>query len=126
MTASSLKPLMAYEVSLTSYMLKVANISEQPEKSLILPLEEVNADTSTDKSLCRTVVQHGAQPKATTDKSSKKKRNPPSSILRTSKPVRESSLLKQVTDTQPTEETVSTVDATLSLDASESAEEQGN
>nr|GEU73071.1 hypothetical protein [Tanacetum cinerariifolium] len=77
------------------------NIFEQPKKSLILPLKEVNAETSTDKSLCGTAVRHGAQPKATTDKRSKKKRNPPSSKPRTSKPVRESYPLKKVTNTQP-------------------------
>ncbi|GJW91807.1 hypothetical protein Tco_0169360, partial [Tanacetum coccineum] len=71
-------------------------------------------------------LKHGAQPKATTDKRSNKNRNSPSSKPRTSKPVRKSSPLKQYIDTQPTEETMSTADATLSLGASESAEEQGN
>ncbi|GJS28834.1 putative reverse transcriptase domain-containing protein, partial [Tanacetum coccineum] len=64
--------------------------------------------------------------KATTDKKSKKKRNPPSFKPKTSKIFRESSLYTQVADTQHAEERVTTADATKGLDASESTEEQGN
>ncbi|GJX40747.1 hypothetical protein Tco_0255737 [Tanacetum coccineum] len=67
-TASTFKPSTAYEVPLTSYMRKVAKLSEQLEKPLILPSEEVNTDTIADKSLSGTSVQHGAQYKATTNK----------------------------------------------------------
>ncbi|GJY91451.1 hypothetical protein Tco_0506647 [Tanacetum coccineum] len=120
------KPSTASEVPLTSYMRKVAKQSEQPKKPLILPSEEVNTATIADKSLSGTTMQHGVQSKASTDKKSKKKRNPPSSKPKTSKIVRESSQSTQVTDTQHAEEPVTTADATKGLDASESAEEQGN
>ncbi|GKA05109.1 hypothetical protein Tco_0684229 [Tanacetum coccineum] len=50
---------------------------------------EVNVDTTADKSLSGTAVQHGPQPKSKTDKKSKKKRNPPSSKPKTSKISRE-------------------------------------
>ncbi|GKC81026.1 hypothetical protein Tco_1136743 [Tanacetum coccineum] len=106
-------------------MRKVAKLSKQPEKPLILPYEEVNTNTL-DKSLSGTSVQHGAQSKATADKKSKKKRNPPSSKPKTSKIVRESSSSTQVADTQHTEEPVTTADATKGLDVSELAEEQEN
>nr|GEW66550.1 putative ribonuclease H-like domain-containing protein [Tanacetum cinerariifolium] len=78
-------------------MLKVAKVSNEPEQSLILPFEEVNADETLDKSL----------PKASNNVTV----SPPSS---------------QVVDTQPAEETIATADATKSLVASVLAEEQGN
>ncbi|GJW60282.1 hypothetical protein Tco_0109617 [Tanacetum coccineum] len=40
----------ASEVSLTSYMLKVDKLSKEPNESLILPYEEVNAEATADKS----------------------------------------------------------------------------
>ncbi|GJX45372.1 hypothetical protein Tco_0262048, partial [Tanacetum coccineum] len=66
--------------------------------SLLPPSEEVNADDSANKSSSRTYVP----------------------------PVRDVPQKKQVAETQPGEETVATADATQSLGASESAEEQGN
>ncbi|GJX19598.1 reverse transcriptase domain-containing protein [Tanacetum coccineum] len=100
--------------------------SKLSEKPLIFPSEEVNTDTTADKSLSETYVKHGAQSKASTDKKSKKKRKPPSSKPKTSKIVRESSPSIQVADTQHAEDPVTTVDATKGLDASELAEEKGN
>ncbi|GJW70806.1 retrovirus-related pol polyprotein from transposon TNT 1-94 [Tanacetum coccineum] len=64
--------------------------------------------------------------KATTDKRPKKKKIPSSSDPKASKDDRVTPPKKQVTDTQPTEETVATADAAQSLDASVLAEEQGN
>ncbi|GKF20455.1 hypothetical protein Tco_0069093, partial [Tanacetum coccineum] len=64
--ASFQKPL-ASEVPLTSHMLKVAKLSEEPEQSLIPPSGEVNADDTADKSLSRASVQPVTQPKAPTD-----------------------------------------------------------
>ncbi|GJY79995.1 hypothetical protein Tco_0492746 [Tanacetum coccineum] len=85
-SATSFKIPSASKVPLTSYMLKVANISPETYKSLILPSREVNVGDLADKSLSRT---NGA-------------------------------------DTQHAEKIVATIDATLSLDTSESAEDQGN
>ncbi|GKE76319.1 hypothetical protein Tco_1542439 [Tanacetum coccineum] len=50
--ASFKKPL-AYEVPLTSHMLKVTKLSEETEQSLIPPPKEVNADDIADKSLSK-------------------------------------------------------------------------
>ncbi|GJS79118.1 hypothetical protein Tco_0728999 [Tanacetum coccineum] len=86
-SAASFKKPLASEVALTSHMLKVATVLNEPEKSLILPSEEVNADDTDDK---------------------------------------EPSPLLQVADTQHAEVTVATADATQSLVAFESAEEQRN
>nr|GEV38097.1 putative reverse transcriptase domain-containing protein [Tanacetum cinerariifolium] len=82
--ASFCKASTASEVPLTSHMLKVAKISQQPEKTLILPFRGVNADSTNDKSLFETAVQHGAQPKAPTGKKSRKKKIPSSSEPKTS------------------------------------------
>ncbi|GKE70573.1 hypothetical protein Tco_1528645 [Tanacetum coccineum] len=49
-SATSFQTPMASEVRLTSHMLRVAKISTEPEKSLVLPSEEVNADETADKS----------------------------------------------------------------------------
>ncbi|GKC16156.1 hypothetical protein Tco_1012938, partial [Tanacetum coccineum] len=73
-----------------------------------------------------TVNTHVTQPKAPTDKRSKKKKNPSSSHLRTFKIIRESSPLTQAIDSQHAEEIMVTADPHQSLDASESAEDQGN
>ncbi|GKF34815.1 hypothetical protein Tco_0108015, partial [Tanacetum coccineum] len=58
-------------------MLKVAKLSKEPDKSLILPSEEMNAEVTADKSQSRTNVQLLSQPKAPTAKKSKKKKIPP-------------------------------------------------
>ncbi|GKA88509.1 hypothetical protein Tco_0810273 [Tanacetum coccineum] len=62
-TSSTFKPSTASEVPLTSYMQKVAKLSEQTEKPLILPSKEVNTDTTIDKSFSRTSIHLGAQSK---------------------------------------------------------------
>ncbi|GKC28533.1 hypothetical protein Tco_1035827 [Tanacetum coccineum] len=69
------KPL-AYEVPLTSHMLKVAKLSKEHEQSLIPPSGEVNADDNADKSLSGTSVQLVTQPKAPTTKKPRKKKIP--------------------------------------------------
>ncbi|GKE08038.1 hypothetical protein Tco_1411589 [Tanacetum coccineum] len=56
-TAASFKKPLASEVPLTSHMLKVAKLFEEPEHSLILPSREVNANDTADKSLSRAFVQ---------------------------------------------------------------------
>ncbi|GJX74931.1 hypothetical protein Tco_0313526 [Tanacetum coccineum] len=55
-SAASFQTPSASEVSLTSHMLKVAKLSKEPEESLILPSEEVNAEATADKSQSRTNV----------------------------------------------------------------------
>ncbi|GJT87458.1 hypothetical protein Tco_1069175 [Tanacetum coccineum] len=70
--------------------------------------------------------EHGAQPKALTDKKLRKKKITSSSEPKTSNISRESLSKKHVADTQCAEETMATADDTLSLDASELVEEQGN
>nr|GEV77430.1 ribonuclease H [Tanacetum cinerariifolium] len=70
--------------------------------------------------------KHVAQPKALIEKNSRKKKIPSSSEPKTSNIVRESLSMKQDAGTQPAEETVATANTTLSLDAPESTEEQGN
>nr|GFA69016.1 hypothetical protein [Tanacetum cinerariifolium] len=76
--ASFQKPL-ASKVALTSHMLKVAKLFQEPEQSLILSFGKLNADDVADKSLSRTTVQPITQPKAPTDLKSQKNRIPPSS-----------------------------------------------
>ncbi|GJR51732.1 hypothetical protein Tco_1402253 [Tanacetum coccineum] len=115
----------ANEVALIPHMLKVAKISNVPEKTLILPFRGVNDDDTADKSLSGTVVQSVTQLKASTDKKSKRKKNPSSSGPKTFKIVKESSK-KKVAATQLSEESVATADATKSLEASVSAEELRN
>ncbi|GJT64382.1 hypothetical protein Tco_1015862, partial [Tanacetum coccineum] len=52
-TAASFQKTLASEVGLTSHMLKVAKLFEEPEHSLIPSSEKVNADDNVDKSLYR-------------------------------------------------------------------------
>ncbi|GKA73185.1 hypothetical protein Tco_0779401 [Tanacetum coccineum] len=47
--------------------LTMANLSNEPEKTLILSTEEVNADNITNKSLSRTVVQRSKPKKTVTE-----------------------------------------------------------
>ncbi|GJU95444.1 hypothetical protein Tco_1320200 [Tanacetum coccineum] len=68
----------AFEVRLTSYMLKVAKLSQEPEPSLILSSEKVNVDDTADKSSSRTSMQPVTQSKAPADLKPKKKKIPPS------------------------------------------------
>ncbi|GJY35001.1 hypothetical protein Tco_0420379 [Tanacetum coccineum] len=115
-SATSFQTPLASEVGFTSHMLKVTKVLNVPEKSLILPSEEVNAEDSTDKSSSRTNVQPISQTKAPTDKMTKRKRIPPPSKPKASNTFRISST--QVTNTQHTKETMATANATKSLDAS--------
>nr|GEX11333.1 hypothetical protein [Tanacetum cinerariifolium] len=125
-TAASFQKALAYEVPLTSHMLKVAKLSEEPEQSLLPLSREVNADDIADKSLSRASVQPVIQSKATTDPKTKKKKIPPSSKPKSPYKVMAKLPKKQVVETQHAEVTVATADATKSLKASELAEEQGN
>ncbi|GJZ33144.1 hypothetical protein Tco_0578580 [Tanacetum coccineum] len=77
-SAASFQIPSASEVSLTSHMLKVAKLSKEPEESLILPSEEVNAEATADKSQSRTNVQPLSQPKAPTAKKPRKEKIPSS------------------------------------------------
>ncbi|GJZ93378.1 retrovirus-related pol polyprotein from transposon TNT 1-94 [Tanacetum coccineum] len=98
-TALSFKPILENETALTAHMCKVAELSLDPIKTLLPPSREVNANDAADKSSSRT-------------SSSKWARDEPQK--------------KQVTKTQPAEETVATANATQSLGASELAEDQVN
>ncbi|GKE01141.1 hypothetical protein Tco_1389124, partial [Tanacetum coccineum] len=91
------------------------------------PSEEVNTKESADKSQSGTNVQPLSQPKAPTAKRPRKEKNPSSTqpmVLQSSRSISTSSPL--TTHLQHAEEFVVTADATKSLDASESAEVQGN
>ncbi|GKA98431.1 hypothetical protein Tco_0826368 [Tanacetum coccineum] len=125
-TAASFQKLLASEVTLTSHMLKVAKLSEEPEQSFLSPFGEVNDDDTADKSLSKAFVQPVTQSKATTDLKKKKKKIPPSSKPKSPYKVRVILPKKQVAETQHAEVTVATTDATKSLEAFELAEEQGN
>nr|GEW29837.1 hypothetical protein [Tanacetum cinerariifolium] len=116
----------AYEVPLTSRVLKVAKISKEQYKSLILPSGEENADDSANKSLFETNVQPVTQSKAPTDKRSRKKNITSSTKPQTSQISKESPLTTPFTDVQPDEVPIATTDTTQSLDASELVERQGN
>ncbi|GJW17669.1 retrovirus-related pol polyprotein from transposon TNT 1-94 [Tanacetum coccineum] len=126
-SATSFQTPSASEVSLTSHMLKVAKLSKKPEESLILPFKEVNAKEYADKSQSGTNVQPLSQPKAPTAKRPRKEKNPSLTqpmVLRSSRSI--STFSPPTTHLQHAEEFVVTDDATKSLDASESADEQGN
>nr|GFA53363.1 retrovirus-related Pol polyprotein from transposon TNT 1-94 [Tanacetum cinerariifolium] len=112
--------------SFTRLVDELAKLSQEPESYLILSSEKVNADETIDKSSSRTSVQPVTQPKAPTDLKPKTKKIPPSSKPNSSYNVRVILPKTQVGETQHVEETVATVDATKSLDTSESAEEQVN
>ena len=124
-TASFQKPL-ASEVGLTAHMLQVAKLSEQPEQSLIPSSEKVNADVTSDKSLSKTSVQLDTQPKATTDKGTKKKSHPAFSQPKSSHNVRVILPNQPATHLQHAEEFVVTADTTKSIEVSKSAETQEN
>ncbi|GKB26898.1 retrovirus-related pol polyprotein from transposon TNT 1-94 [Tanacetum coccineum] len=123
---ASFQMSLAFEVSLTSHMLKVAKLFHELEQSLILSSEKVNDDDGADKSLSRTTMQPVTQPKAPTDLKLKKKKILPFSKPKSSYKVRVILPKKQVTKTQHTKESVATTNATKSLGASESAKEQVN
>ncbi|GJZ73708.1 retrovirus-related pol polyprotein from transposon TNT 1-94 [Tanacetum coccineum] len=125
LVASFQTPL-AFEVSLTSHMLKVAKLFQEPEHSLILSSEKVNDDDGADKSLSGNTMQPVTQPKAPTDLKLKKKKILPFSKPKSSYKARVILPKKQVAETQHAKESVATTDATKSLGASESAKEQVN
>nr|GEV95989.1 hypothetical protein [Tanacetum cinerariifolium] len=124
-TASFKKPL-ASKVPLTSHMLKVAKLFEEPEQSLLPPSRKVNADDTSNKSLSRAFVQLVTQSKAITDLKTKKNKIPPSSKPMSPYKVRVIPSKKQVSKTRYAEVTVAAADATKSLIASELAEEHEN
>ncbi|GJY65711.1 retrovirus-related pol polyprotein from transposon TNT 1-94, partial [Tanacetum coccineum] len=90
---NKLKPFKPHHISSTSFKTPSAN-------------EEVNAGNTIDKSLSRTTIKPVGQPKASTNKRSKKKKDPSSSEPKTSKNVRQSQSKKQVAKTQHAEESV--------------------
>ncbi|GKD87898.1 hypothetical protein Tco_1359052, partial [Tanacetum coccineum] len=65
-SAASFQTPSASEVSLTSHMLKVAKLSKEPDVSLILPSEEVNAEATADKSQSGTNMQEMNAPSTNT------------------------------------------------------------
>nr|GEU89565.1 hypothetical protein [Tanacetum cinerariifolium] len=125
-SATSFKTPYASEFPLTSHMMKVAKLLPKPQETLILPFGGVNAKNTADKSLFGTSLQLVSQPKAPIDKKSKKKKNPPSSKPKTSKIVRESSPIKQVTKTQHAKKSVATTNTTKRIESSESVEDLRN
>nr|GEZ67100.1 retrovirus-related Pol polyprotein from transposon TNT 1-94 [Tanacetum cinerariifolium] len=76
------------EVDLTSYMLKMAQISKEPEDTLILPSKGVNTGNIANKSLFETTVQPVSQSKAPTDKSMLRNQWPPANATKILKPSR--------------------------------------
>ncbi|GJX34611.1 hypothetical protein Tco_0246168 [Tanacetum coccineum] len=102
------------------------NYINEPEPPLIISYEKLNADDTADKSSSMTSVQPVTQPKAPTDLKPKKQKIPPFSQPKSSYKVRVILSKTQVAENQHAKETVDTVDATKSLDTSESAEEQAN
>nr|GEW51766.1 retrovirus-related Pol polyprotein from transposon TNT 1-94 [Tanacetum cinerariifolium] len=125
-TVALFQKSLASKVALTSNMLKVDKLFQEPEQSLISPSREVNADDTTDKSLSRASVQLITQPIAPTDLKTKKKRIPPSSKLKSPYKVMVILPKKQVTKTQHANVTVATVKVSKSLVASKLEEEQVN
>ncbi|GKE54448.1 hypothetical protein Tco_1489604, partial [Tanacetum coccineum] len=107
-------------------MLKVAKLSKEPEESLILPYEEVNAQESADKSQSGTSVQPLSQPKAPTAKKPKKKKIPSSTQLKVSNVSREMNPSSTTTYLQETKEIVVTAVPIQSLEASIMTEVQDN
>ncbi|GJY90432.1 hypothetical protein Tco_0505628 [Tanacetum coccineum] len=107
-------------------MLKVAKLFQEPKQSLILSSKKVKANDGADKSLSKNIVHPITQPKSLTNLKLQKKRIPPSSKPKSSYKVRVILPKKQVVETQHAEETVATANATQSLEASKSAEDQVN
>ncbi|GJW40084.1 reverse transcriptase domain-containing protein [Tanacetum coccineum] len=101
-------------------------VAKLPEKPLILPSEEVNAEDSDDKSLSGTVVHPVSKPKEKTNKKQRTKK-----ILSSSEPTASHIFIgktptTQASESQPAEEPEVTADATTSLEASKSAKDQEN
>ncbi|GKA43308.1 hypothetical protein Tco_0736032 [Tanacetum coccineum] len=111
------------EVPIPSHMRRVSKL---PKKPLILPSEEMNAEDSNDKSLSGTVVHPDSKPKAKTYKKRRTKNIPSSSEPNASKIIRIQSPTTQAFKCQPAEEPEVIADATTSLEASKSAEDQDN
>nr|GEY30824.1 leucine-rich repeat-containing protein [Tanacetum cinerariifolium]GEY33614.1 leucine-rich repeat-containing protein [Tanacetum cinerariifolium] len=123
-TEATFKPLKISEVPLTSYMRKVSQLSKDPKKSLILPSKEVNSEDTVDKSSSRTAMHPIYQPKVKTDKRLRKKKTPSSYEPKASNIVMKQTSKTPATHTQLVEETKAPADATQSLEASNSVEEQ--
>nr|GEU67738.1 retrovirus-related Pol polyprotein from transposon TNT 1-94 [Tanacetum cinerariifolium] len=98
----------AFEVSLTSHMLKVAKLLKKPEESLILPSKEVNVEESADKSQSETNVQPLSQPKAPIAKKPNKKKISSLTHPKVSNVSREMNPSSTTTHLQETEEFVAT------------------
>nr|GEW87159.1 hypothetical protein [Tanacetum cinerariifolium] len=96
------------------------------DKTLILPSNEVNDVNTTDKSLSGTTMRHVGQPKALNDKKLRKEKIISSSKPKTSTNAKQSNPKKTVNDTQHFEESVTTANATKSLETFESAKELRN
>nr|GFA11123.1 hypothetical protein [Tanacetum cinerariifolium] len=75
-SSTTFKPTLKNKFALTAHMCKVAELSLDPIKSLLLPSGEVNVDETADKSLSRTSVQLVNQSKASTVRKPKKKKKP--------------------------------------------------
>nr|GFA19386.1 hypothetical protein [Tanacetum cinerariifolium] len=84
---------------------------------------EVNTDKAFDKFLSRTTLSSLTHPKAPADKKKKKKQNPLSSQLKTSKSVKKSKSKMIVIDTQFAKDSEANADATICLETSKSAKE---
>ncbi|GKE74028.1 hypothetical protein Tco_1536069, partial [Tanacetum coccineum] len=125
-SAASFHTPSAFEVSLTSHMLKVTKLSKEPDESLILPSREVNAEATTNKSQSGTNVQPLSHPKAPTAKKSKKKKIPSSTQPKVSNDSKEMNPPSITTHLQATEELVVIVVPTQSLEAFVTAEVQDN
>ncbi|GJZ55835.1 hypothetical protein Tco_0611028, partial [Tanacetum coccineum] len=125
-SAASFQTPSTSKVSLTSHMLKVAKLSKEPDESLILPFEEVNAEVTADKSQSGTNVQLLSQPKAPTVKKSKKKKILPSSQPKVSNDSKEMNPPSTTTHLQATEEFVVNAIPLQSLDAFVTTEVQDN
>nr|GEV01226.1 hypothetical protein [Tanacetum cinerariifolium] len=96
-SATSFQTPSTSEVSLTSHMLKVAKLSDEPEQTLLPPSREVVADDTTDKSLFRTFVQLVTQLKAPTARILRRKKIPSSTQPKSL----EVSISAEVQDNQP-------------------------
>ncbi|GKB26653.1 retrovirus-related pol polyprotein from transposon TNT 1-94 [Tanacetum coccineum] len=91
-TASFKKPL-AFEVALTSHMLKVAKLFQESEQYLILSFEKVNIDDGADKSLFGTsATARLATQSLGASKSAEDQVNQPQAVYAKKKEVKESRL----------------------------------
>nr|GEU48663.1 retrovirus-related Pol polyprotein from transposon TNT 1-94 [Tanacetum cinerariifolium] len=104
----------------------LTKLLKEPDEFLILSSEEVNVEESSDKSQSGTNVQPYSQPKALTDKKSKKKKILTSTQPNVSNDSREMNPPSTTTHLQETEELVDIVVPNQSLEASVMEEVQDN